>query len=69
MQRLPVCRVSCVIVYTFIAAPGRGIASDLHVAGITIAEPQDLLLFLLGVAGLWIGRRASRTRRNRREID
>ncbi len=69
MQRMHLGRVCCVIVLSFVAASGRGIAADLHVVGITIAEPQDLALFLLGVAGLWIGRRASRTRRKKREID
>lgn len=44
-------------------------ASELHVAGITIAEPQDLALFLFGVAGLWAGRRASRSRIRKREIE
>jgi uncharacterized membrane protein YsdA (DUF1294 family) len=69
MKPSPVSVVCSVIALSCVASAKAAQASSLHVAGITIAEPQDLALFLFGVAGLWVGRRASRSRTRKREID
>lgn len=53
------------------AAWANGIVDSLSAGATAIPEPGDLALFVLGVAGLMIGRRASRIRqdRKRRKLD
>jgi hypothetical protein len=44
-------------------------ATPLRLGAIAISEPQDIALLMFGMAGLWLGRRASRTRRRPREYE
>jgi hypothetical protein len=44
-----------------------GTTSSSSSGGTMVPEPSDLALFGFGVAGLVIGRRAARNRRNRRD--
>jgi hypothetical protein len=58
--------VACCVVAFLISFPVLASAHpELRVIGLRIADPQDIGLFLIGIAGILVGRKAAQKKRSR----
>ncbi len=58
--------VACCVLAFLISYPVIASAKpELNLIGLHIANPQDIGLFLIGIAGILVGRKASQSRRSR----